>query len=167
MVCYNRFVMKNERQEENMGTSVEFMGKGKVVVRRGDTKIILEETAAPRNKPEKRKIPTTDLLILAPTIRLAFPEQGMGVGEAERFVPLEKGSMEEISSSCARLAKKGWSSHDAAEHIIQQIPEVKAALNLGSATEDEISGAVDRFSSFLSSYYPGNQTKGRRLKVVY
>lgn len=154
--------MKNERQQGNWGIRIEIAGKGRITHKRGGVEIILDENAAPRIKGGEKEIPTDDIETLQSLVNQAFPEQGLGMGQAEYFIPMEEGSQDEIVSACARLAGKGWSSKRVAVHIVNDNIRVRVGLSLGGVKKENISDDINRFANYLARFYPGNQTRKRR-----
>ncbi|MFH1864192.1 MAG: hypothetical protein ABIJ85_04830 [bacterium] len=152
---------------KNRGKRIEITGKGRVSVKFEGVTEILKEDAAPRVKDKKEEIPTDDIEALQSLVNQAFPEEGLGMGQAEYFVPKEKGSQEEIISACARLAKKGWSSERVAVHIVNDNIRIRASLNLVSINKDNVASDINKLVDYLSQFYPGNQTRERRQKVSY
>lgn len=151
-------------------SNIEIVGKGRVSVKRGGKEEILNEDAAPRKKQEvekKKKVPTRDLQALHSLVNQAFPGEGLGMGQAEYFVPIEKGSQDEIISACARLARASWSSQRVAAHIVNRNIEAIVSLSLGVINQDAVLNNINILSEFISQFYPGNQTQGRRQKVLY
>lgn len=134
--------------------NIEFLGKGKLEIKIGGRRVVIEETAAPRGGKErpKQRFPMAVLDSLMPVLRAPFLDFGVTMEEGY-WAELDAAAKFSPETACAKLRTAGIDAVTASKVLIARLENTNVARAFGDLNDDQVDAMVSLVADELRKYY--------------